>query len=436
MASHPNEPTFSADSADNHVAPEIPDNASHSFTELETNYALDFLKNDPSQYLSGNGFKAKAFTEISAALRKWFPMRPIRSKDTIGNCLRYVIIVPPLKAFTLIFGQVKGIFEEYEFVRGKSGVGWDDGEKKATAETNFIKQFTTEYGDKYAKCFKKPCPCYNHLAELFGGNKATGEHVLHLAKSKKKVKLSPSSTSASVSASTSTSVAVSTSPLKRTHHQPLENLQNDIMNIESDSAPNQPLSPKPHDDELRPPPAKHRHLSETTGNDDETENSDLSRTKAGVRDRDRSASASSSSGGCHASRNTETGSEIVCGLKLIGQGMSVAIITKANTSHVDTIIDAFTADPSLLLNDPDGKYYALFLDALSANEMRARVFIKTPNRIQRIALLKHVLTDDKHAKWPSLKFTNFCVLVPLTKVEPELIYILPIKSHREVRSVG
>ncbi|KAJ7745205.1 hypothetical protein DFH07DRAFT_963417 [Mycena maculata] len=43
---------------------------------------------------------------------------------------------------------------------------------------------------------------------------------------------------------------------------------------------------------------------------------------------------------------------------------------------------------------------------------------------------------DKHAKWPSLKFTNFCVLVPLTKVEPELIYILPIKSHREVRSVG
>ncbi|KAJ7778035.1 hypothetical protein DFH07DRAFT_766247 [Mycena maculata] len=44
--------------------------------------------------------------------------------------------------------------------------------------------------------------------------------------------------------------------------------------------------------------------------------------------------------------------------------------------------------------------------------------------------------SDKHEKWLSLKFTNFCVLVPLTKVEPELIYILPIKSHREVRSVG
>ncbi|KAJ7733224.1 hypothetical protein DFH07DRAFT_968071 [Mycena maculata] len=127
MASHPDDPTFSADSVDNHVAPEIPNNASHSFTELETNYALDFLKNDPSQYLSGNGFKAKAFTEISAALKKRFPMRPIRSKDTIGNHLRYV----------------KDIFEEYEFVQGKSGVGWDDGEKKATTETNFIKQFTT-----------------------------------------------------------------------------------------------------------------------------------------------------------------------------------------------------------------------------------------------------------------------------------------------------
>ncbi|KAJ7785060.1 hypothetical protein DFH07DRAFT_1054504 [Mycena maculata] len=48
----------------------------------------------------------------------------------------------------------------------------------------------------------------------------------------------------------------------------------------------------------------------------------------------------------------------------------------------------------------------------------------------------NLCSGDKHAKWPSLKFTNFCVLVPLTKVEPGFINILPIESHREVRSVG
>jgi hypothetical protein len=37
---------------------------------------------------------------------------------------------------------VKRIFEEYEFVRGRSGVGWDDVEKKATAETEYIERFT------------------------------------------------------------------------------------------------------------------------------------------------------------------------------------------------------------------------------------------------------------------------------------------------------
>ncbi|KAJ6452709.1 hypothetical protein DFH09DRAFT_1393495 [Mycena vulgaris] len=66
-----------------------------------------------------------------------------------------------------------------------------------------------------------------------------------------------------------------------------------------------------------------------------------------------------------------------------------------DTSHVDALIDAFTDDPTLLPDDPEGEYYALFLDALSANEMRARVFIKTVHRVQRIALLKRVLTEKE-----------------------------------------
>ncbi|KAJ6454776.1 hypothetical protein DFH09DRAFT_660128 [Mycena vulgaris] len=304
----------------------------------------------------------------------------------------------------------KGIFEEYEFVRGKSGVGWDDGEKKATAESDFVKKFTEQYRDKYAKCFKRPCPYYNRLAQLFGGNRATGDKVLHLAKSKsKKSKSSSASTSASASASASGSGSAPgsapdsasaappspSSPQKRKGpRQPLENLQNDAINIDLDF-PNQPASPKPYDNELLPPAAKRRRLPDPVANEEETENSDQPKSKAGARDRDRSASATSSSGGRRVSRNAETGSEIARGLKLIGQSMSAPIITKADTSHVDAIIDAFTDDPTLLPDDPEGEYYALFLDALSANEMRARVFIKTVHRVQRIALLKRVLTEKE-----------------------------------------
>jgi hypothetical protein len=82
-------------------------------------------------------------------------------------------------------------------------------------------------------------------------------------------------------------------------------------------------------------------------------------------------------------------------LKSIGEGMSAPIITKADTSHIDAVVDVFTADPSLLPDDPEGEYYAVILDALSANEGCARAFVKTTIRIHRIALLKRILTEHQ-----------------------------------------
>jgi hypothetical protein len=65
----------------------IPDNAPNSFSEAETNHALDFLLADPAAYMSGNGFKSKAFTDISTSLKNKYPNRPVRKKDTVGNRL-------------------------------------------------------------------------------------------------------------------------------------------------------------------------------------------------------------------------------------------------------------------------------------------------------------------------------------------------------------
>ncbi|KAJ6545881.1 hypothetical protein DFH09DRAFT_1321423 [Mycena vulgaris] len=324
--------------------------------------------------MSGNGFKDKACTEISNALKEKFAQRPVRKTGVVGNRLRYVIT------------HIKSAFEEYEFVRGKSGVGWDDEAKMATAEADFVERFTEEYGAKYAKCFKKPCQYYNRLVKIFGGNKATGAHILHLSKSKNKSKASSTAPSASASTSASTS--------NRKHARaPLENLDN--SHIISDPAPEDAPSPKPYDDELLPAPVKRSYATIDIESDNKKEQQPPTKVIVRNHDRDRSASGSSSSGGRCASRNAETGTQIAHGLKLISEGMSAPIITKADTSHVDAIVDVFITDPTLLPDDPEGEYYALFLDALSANEMRARVFLKTMNQIQRIALLKRVLTEQE-----------------------------------------
>lgn len=119
----------------------IPDNASKNFTIPETNYALDFLLKDPTKYLSGNGFKDIACTAISQALKKKFPNRPFRKINVVGNRLRYVCTCAPYLPAEADFLQVKSAYEDYEFVRGKSGVGWDDEIKMATAETEFVDNF-------------------------------------------------------------------------------------------------------------------------------------------------------------------------------------------------------------------------------------------------------------------------------------------------------
>ncbi|KAJ7914218.1 hypothetical protein B0H13DRAFT_1873187 [Mycena leptocephala] len=321
------------DSGSESNSSDIPENAPNSFSKPETNHALDFLLKDPSQYLSGNGFKTKACTDISASLKKKFPARPIHSKENVGNRLRYVIMRVCRKTE----------FEDYEFVRGKSGVGWDDELKKATQRPTSLKSSSrnTEINTPNAS---KTLPYYNRLAQLFGGNKATSAHVLHLTKPKK-----------SKSCSTSTPSSASTSKRKR---QPLDNLDNETIDNDSDSTDTgvkQPPSPKPYDDELLPAPAKHPRSSDTiigVDNEDDTSENEHQRRRRVMR----------------ATATAAVRSQPARALAVVG--MSAPLVTKADTSHVDAIVDVFLADPTLLPADPEGEYYALFLDALSANEMR------------------------------------------------------------------
>ncbi|KAF7328441.1 Myb-DNA-bind-3 domain-containing protein [Mycena sanguinolenta] len=190
MASRGNSPTVVSDEEEN---VDVSSSNSSNYSEDETILALDLLLANISTYMSGNGFKKKALTDISDTLKKKYPNRPVRSESSIRNRL----------------GHIKRVYERYEFVRGRSGVGWDDEEKKATAEAEFIKRFIEEHGAKYKNCFEKTCPYYGRLALLFGGNKATGAHVLHL-KTKNKPKKSTASSATAASSSVTTSSATST----------------------------------------------------------------------------------------------------------------------------------------------------------------------------------------------------------------------------------
>ncbi|KAJ7723122.1 hypothetical protein B0H14DRAFT_2641998 [Mycena olivaceomarginata] len=91
--------------------------------------------------------------------------------------------------------KLKDTSEHYAFVAKFSGSGWDDDEKHAT-NTDEIhcrlhkglhwKQDIRPTAKNYAKCFKRPCPYYEKLSIIYHGmkNKATGEHVVHLASKK------------------------------------------------------------------------------------------------------------------------------------------------------------------------------------------------------------------------------------------------------------
>ncbi|KAJ7218474.1 hypothetical protein GGX14DRAFT_560817 [Mycena pura] len=360
-----NAKTDTADASDNEL--DTIADATAKFTQAETDYVLDYVLERRADLMSGNGFKSKAYGQNERQLPQQAEL-----------CMYASLLL-----IHLTRRQVKTLFAKYEFVRGRSGVGWDDGAKHATAEAVFIEAFLQVRAWKaICSMLTTTCPAYDRCVMLFGGNKATGDHVFH-PKSKKCSRAKP--------AQDSPTPSKANSPRK-----PLAPLVNDTIDLDSDSALDEHTAinsfassasraPRPYDDELLPSPAKRARTStDATPTDGDEKNTSAAHTR----------SRSGGSGG-RRSRTAETGSEIASGLKTIGAGMSAPLITKADTSHVDEVINVLVTDESILPHDPDGELYAGILELLSSNETRSRAFVKTKSRIHRIALLKRFLNEAK-----------------------------------------
>ncbi|KAJ7862922.1 hypothetical protein B0H14DRAFT_2739633 [Mycena olivaceomarginata] len=137
--------------------------------------------------MSGNGMKGKGYTELATALSTEFSDRP---KCTAKNVESRI-------------SCIKTTYQKCEFIRGKTGAGWDNSRKCPDNEDPvYIDSFVAvcafivvpspsihllqQYGDKYKAYFGKPFIYYDRASKLFGRNSATGDNVYHPKKARKK----------------------------------------------------------------------------------------------------------------------------------------------------------------------------------------------------------------------------------------------------------
>ncbi|CAK5268226.1 unnamed protein product [Mycena citricolor] len=115
---------------------------------------------------SGQGFKPSSFDAVAKTVTAVYPKEPLNACQ----------VKTKVKYF-------KKPFTKYQFVQGKSSVSFNDNTGIASDNTaEFVEGFLLTYGkDKYAKCFRQPCPFWRDLCEIYNGgsDRAMGEHVMH-----------------------------------------------------------------------------------------------------------------------------------------------------------------------------------------------------------------------------------------------------------------
>ncbi|KAJ7824201.1 hypothetical protein B0H14DRAFT_3729015 [Mycena olivaceomarginata] len=275
--------------------------------------------------------------------------------------------------------DLKKTFELYLFVEKFSGSGWDEDEKHASNTPEYIEDFIKVHGKKYARCFKKACPFYQELDELYDGfrNRATGEHVVHFRKPRKRIAKENTAATSVTSASPTASPAASTSNLKSTgsvdtagdvtRRAPMLVLDNMLPDGEATGGLNN------YDDELRlSPPRPPTKRTRAESDDDDATDPEPKRPRV---------KSNSSTGSSTAKRNAEAGNQITLSFNKLSDTMAKPIVTTTDVSYVDDVMRVLE-DETLLPPDPRGKLFNIVSAYLTESPVRARLFVITQSAEQ------------------------------------------------------
>ncbi|KAJ7724974.1 hypothetical protein B0H14DRAFT_3620912 [Mycena olivaceomarginata] len=301
---------------------------------------LDGLIDKKSTHQSGNGWKLTVWPGIVALVQAANPAADPK-KDQV-KCVSKI-------------NYLQKCLGQYLFVKKYSGVGWDDEQNHATATAEFIETFIKANGPKYKKCFKKPCPFYTRLNELFDGlvNKATGEHVVHLGGDKRKSGKKSNAPKKALAPATETSVAALGDDSEK---------ENDVVEVDKGEGGKRERAISDDDDDDTPQPRLHK--------------------------RQKSDSSTRST----ARRNAEAGSQLAKSVETLSAAMGKPIVTSEDLSHVDKVIDILK-DKNLLPPDPKGRLFRIVCQKLSGDPSLARCLIIEEDYTRRKGLLEGILED-------------------------------------------
>ncbi|KAJ7193234.1 hypothetical protein GGX14DRAFT_405672 [Mycena pura] len=334
-----------------------------TWTKTQAEALLDALLDKKLTHQSGNGWKPSVWTDVISAVNAVDPASQ-KTSTQIQNKLKHL----------------KGVYEDYQYVLGHTGTGWNDEAKHATNTAEYVEDFIRTHGDQYKRCFAKPCPYYDKLDELYDGAKsrATGEHVLLLGKKKKNL---TSKTQAS-------SKAKATKASKKTSANK-ENLDSDsdILNggngaymagpVTAEEGEGDGMKDVASDDELTVSPPKKKRARADSDDDDDAEKP--------TRRRSRFNSSGSTQ------RNADAGFAMAKSIEGLSNAISEPVVLKNDSSHIAQVVKILTAFPDLLPDDPAGVFYDAVTEAFGDNESKSCIFIATEDPVRRKGIIQGIL---------------------------------------------
>ncbi|KAJ7801585.1 hypothetical protein B0H14DRAFT_2615118 [Mycena olivaceomarginata] len=259
----------------------------------------------------------------------------------------------------------------------------------AKDQTKVMSKLDDTHGKDYARCFKKPCPFYSELNELYDGlkNRATGEHVVHFpCKSRSRttgVKNNPAAAAASTSmakAPTPNETAASDA------HAPMLALSNILpeREIRVDGGSHG----REYPDELTLSPAKPPTKC-TRAESDNDEPNDPADPK-GKHHCVKSDSSTTSTCG----RNADAASQLARSVDSLSAAMLKPIATMQDISYVDNVMLVLNnSTTNLLPLGPRGKLFNLVSRALTASQTQARIFILASDHSCHREIIAGILED-------------------------------------------